>query len=271
MAILSISSRVVYGYVGNSAMVPALQHLGLTVWPVDTVVFSNHPGHGQFRGEVRDPAALAALLEGLADLGVLATCRAVLSGYLGGAETAAVVESALDLVRATNPGALYCCDPVIGDNGRNYVGADVVTAIRERLLPRADLATPNRHELAVLSGTAAADGAADAPVAAARRLPLTGPRLALVTGDRRGDEVWTWLIDAARAESCRHPWRDRPISGAGDLLAAMFLGYWLRLGAPWPALPAAVTRVAEVIDASGGSRDIDVVAGLNAQGRGPRP
>ena len=64
MAILSISSRVVYGYVGNSAMVPALQHLGLTVWPVDTVVFSNHPGHGQFRGEVRDPAALAALLRG---------------------------------------------------------------------------------------------------------------------------------------------------------------------------------------------------------------
>ncbi|MGB1006484.1 MAG: pyridoxal kinase [Thalassobaculaceae bacterium] len=266
MTILSISSRVVYGYVGNSAMVPALQQLGLTVWPVDTVVFSNHPGHGEFQGVVRDPSDLAALLRGLADLGVLATCRAVISGYLGNAENAAVVESALDLVRAANPGALYCCDPVIGDNGRNYVGADVVTAIRERLLPRADLATPNRHELAVLTGAAATAGVDETPVTAARRLPLAGPRLALVTGDRRGDEVWTWLIDAERAESRRQPWRDRPISGAGDLLAALFLGYWLRLGAPWPALPAAVTRVSEMIDASGGTRDIDVVAGLNANG-----
>ena len=265
MAILSISSRVVYGYVGNSAMVPALQHLGLTVWPVDTVVFSNHPGHGQFRGEVRDPAALAALLRGLADLGVLATCRAVISGYLGSADNAAVVESALDLVHAANPGAVYCCDPVIGDNGRNYVGADVVTAIRDRLLPRADLATPNRHELAVLTGDPATIDTDATPVAAARRLPLSGPRLALVTGDRHGDEVWTWLIDPERAESCRQPWRDRPISGAGDLLAALFVGYWLRLGAPGVALPAAVTRVSEMIDASGGSRDIDVVAGLGAQ------
>ena len=157
-------------------MVPALQHLGLTVWPVDTVVFSNHPGHGQFRGEVRDPAALTALLRGLADLGVLATCRAVISGYLGSADNAAVVESALDLVRAANPGAVYCCDPVIGDNGRNYVGADVVTAIRDRLLPRADLATPNRHELAVLTGGPATTDTDAKPVAAARRLPLAGTR-----------------------------------------------------------------------------------------------
>ena len=84
-------------------------------------------------------------------------------------------------------------------------------------------------------------------------------------GDRHGDEVWTWLIDPERAESCRQPWLDRPISGAGDLLAALFVGYWLRLGAPGAALPAAVTRVSEMIDASGGSRDIDVVAGLGTQ------
>ena len=45
-AVLSISSHVARGSVGNRAMVFALERLGFTVWAVPTVLLPHHPGHG---------------------------------------------------------------------------------------------------------------------------------------------------------------------------------------------------------------------------------
>ena len=115
MNVLSIQSAVTYGHVGNSAAVLALQRLGHDVWPVNTVTFSNHPAHGGFRGRVTPAAEVAELIRGVEERGALARCDAVLSGYLGEAGTAAVVLDAVRRVRAASPGALYCCDPVIGE------------------------------------------------------------------------------------------------------------------------------------------------------------
>src|SRR5215470_14028650 len=153
MNVLSIQSSVVYGRVGNRAAVPVLERLGHDVWPVDTVAFSNHPAHGGFRGRVVPAAEVAELLDGLAERGVLARCDAVLSGYLGDAGTAAVVEASVARVCAANPDALYCCDPVIGEVGRGvYVRAGIPEAFRDRLVPLADIVTPNPFELELLTG-----------------------------------------------------------------------------------------------------------------------
>ena len=263
MPILSISSRVVQGYVGNSAIVPGLQSLGFTVWPLDTVVFSNHPGHGRFRGTITDPAHLLALLEGLQELGVLVDCQAVLSGYLGHLETADVVAAAVTMVEAANPNAFYCCDPVIGDDGRNYVDPAIVTAIIEKLLPRAHIVTPNYYELSVLSGVTQNH---ENLVETARGLPLIGPKTVVVSGHRRSDMVRTWAITPRTACWQEWPWRERPINGAGDLLAALFLGYWLADGNSETALAQAVSRLAHVIDTPSGDRDLDVITGLAADG-----
>ena len=111
MAILSIQSRVSYGYVGNSIAVPAIQAAGLEVWPLDTVSFSNHPGHGHFRGEIRPAAEVQAHIDGLAALGVPDTLSAILSGYLGLPETAGVVADAVDKARAVNPTMPFVLDP----------------------------------------------------------------------------------------------------------------------------------------------------------------
>ena len=148
MNVLSIQSSVVYGHVGNRAAVPALERLGHDVWPVDTVAFSNHPAHGSFRGRIVPAAEVRDLIEGLAARGVLGRCDAVLSGYLGDPATGAVVEDAVARVRAANPRTLYCCDPVIGEVGRGaYVRAGVPEAFRDRLVPLADIVTPNPFEL----------------------------------------------------------------------------------------------------------------------------
>ena len=115
MNVLSIQSAVAYGHVGNSAAMLPLQRLGFNVWAVDTVHFSNQPAHGTWRGRVIEPAEVREVVAGLEELDLLATCTAVLTGYLGDPGTGDVVEDTVKRVKAANPEAIYCCDPVMGD------------------------------------------------------------------------------------------------------------------------------------------------------------
>src|SRR5258707_7601624 len=94
--VLSLQSRVAYGHVGNAASVFPLQRLGIEAWALDTVAFSNHTGHGQWRGSGIPAAAIAVLFEGIAALRVLPRIGAVLSGHLGRAANPPVLP---DLVR----------------------------------------------------------------------------------------------------------------------------------------------------------------------------
>jgi pyridoxine kinase len=44
------------------------------------------------------------------------------------------------------------CDPVLGDNGKLYVPAELVKVYKETLVPLAHLLTPNQFELEQLTG-----------------------------------------------------------------------------------------------------------------------
>ena len=125
MNILSIGSWVAYGHVGNAAAVFPMQRLGHEVWAVNTLQFSNHPGYGAFRGQFFQADAVRDIVNGIADRGLLPSCDAVLSGYLGDAAIGDVVLDAVISVKSANPNVLYCCDPVIGDAGPGvYVRQD---------------------------------------------------------------------------------------------------------------------------------------------------
>src|SRR5690242_4777814 len=115
MNVLSIQSHVAYGHVGNASAVFPMQRLGVEVWPVHTVQFSNHTGYGAWRGPVFAAETIREVVRGIGERGILGTCDAVLSGYMGSAEIGAAILEAVEAVRAANPRALYCCDPVIGD------------------------------------------------------------------------------------------------------------------------------------------------------------
>ena len=257
MNVLSIQSSVVYGRVGNRAAVPVLERLGHDVWPVDTVAFSNHPAHGTFRGRIVPAAEVAALVEGLAARGVLGRCDAVLSGYLGEAATAAVVADAVARVRAAHAGALFCCDPVIGEVGRGvYVREGIPETFRDRLVPLADVVTPNPFELELLTGVAPAT--LDAARAAARALIGLGPGLVVATGLRLAEAPGELAVLAARRDEAwvvRHPRRAVRVWGTGDAFAALFLGAYLGRRDARAALEHAVAAldgvlaVAEATDA----------------------
>src|SRR5205814_5942533 len=123
------------------------------VWPVHTVQFSNHTGYGAFRGRVFDAAMIQEVVDGIAERGALGRCDGVLSGYVGAIDTGVAILDAVARVKAANPKARYCCDPVIGDVGRGvYVAAGIPEFMRRHALPAADVVTPNQFELELLAG-----------------------------------------------------------------------------------------------------------------------
>ena len=153
MRFLSLQSHVAYGYVGNRAAVFPLQRLGHEVWAVNTVEFSNHTGYGAWRGRSVPADQVAEIVQGIEALGVLETCDALITGYVGDAALADVVLDTARRVRAANPKAIWCCDPVLGDTDTGiYVKPGIDAFFRDRALPAADLITPNHFELEHLTG-----------------------------------------------------------------------------------------------------------------------
>ena len=233
MSILSIQSHVSFGHVGNSAAVFPLQRLGFEVWPVHTVMFSNHAGYETVRGPVLPPDDLRAVLNGMGDRGCFAKCRAVLSGYLGSAALGQVVLEAVQRARTENPHVVYCCDPVIGDVGKDiYVKETIPAFIAEKLLPEADLLTPNQFELELLSGVQVKD--LNTSVAAARALVARGVSALLVTSLEREDlpqgEIEMLAVSGEEAWLINTPRLEFPVmpNGAGDICAALFTGHYLK-------------------------------------------
>lgn len=238
MSILSIQSAVAYGHVGNAVAVPALQALGYEAWRVDTVAFSNHPGHGKFTGDVRPAAEVTDILRGIESLGVLRTCDAVLSGYLGEPDTAAAVASTVNAARRANPDMIYVLDPVIGDDGRVFVRDGVLEAIGDNLLPLANVILPNVSELGWLSGMAIQD--LPSTFQAARRLLDKGPRVVVITGVEEADEMAAYAVTTDATWRSAAPRRARKFNGTGDLFAALFTGWSMRSCDPAHALAATV-------------------------------
>ncbi|WP_119461691.1 pyridoxal kinase PdxY [Rhodospirillaceae bacterium SYSU D60014] len=268
MNILSIQSRVAYGHVGNAAAVFPLQRLGFDVWPIDTVGFSNHLGYDTWSGRVHEPAELAEILDGLARLGVLERCDAVLSGYLGAAGTGAVVLDAVARVRAANPRALYCCDPVMGDReGGLFVGPDI-PPVFDGLTAAADIALPNAFELEQLTGGSTATLAA--ALEAVDRLRRSGPDLVIVTSLRRQDgpagRIEVLGVDQDGAWLATTPSLNCPTFGAGDTFAALFLGHYLRDRSLETALARAVSAIYAVVEASSeaGTEELRIIAAQDA-------
>jgi pyridoxine kinase len=263
--VLSIQSHVAYGHVGNSSAVFPLQRLGIEVWPVHTVQFSNHTGYGEWTGRVFDGQAIDEVVQGIADRGVLGRCDAVLSGYLGSADIGHAVVGTVARVRAANPDAVYCCDPVIGDVGRGvFVRPGIEDFLRDVAVPTADIITPNQFELDLLAGTTTTS--LDAVKDAVATVQALGPRVvlttSLVTDDTPDDCVDLLAAEGGRYYRVRTPRLRVSVNGAGDAIAALFLAHWLRTGSAAEALGAAAASVFGLLQRTedAGSREILLVA-----------
>jgi pyridoxine kinase len=230
--ILSIQSSVAYGHVGNSAVTFPLMRMGVDVWPVITVHFSNHTGYESWRGPLLSAADLRDVVQGIDERGLLGEVDAVLSGYQGGTDIGAMILDAVALVKLRNPGAIYCCDPVLGDaDVGSYVLPGIAEFMREQVVPAAQIITPNQFELTALTDrqvSTMADVLDAADVARA-----LGPEVVLVTSVVRRDtppaRIEMVAVDSDGAWLVSTPRLPRTFTGSGDVTAATFLAALLRL------------------------------------------
>ena len=220
-----------YGHVGNSAAVFPLQRLGFEVWPVNTVLFSNHTGYGAWRGRIVPLDWVEEIIAGLADRGAIPRTRAVLSGYLGDANLGEAVLRTVARVRGERPDMVYACDPVMGDEGRGFfVKAGIPEFFRDHAMPVADIVTPNQFELAWLAGGPVEDLNDAMDAAAAVR--AKGPKIVVCTSIALDDPAELGILAHSAEASwlCRTPRLPVTLNGTGDVFTALFLGSWLKTG-----------------------------------------
>lgn len=229
MQILSIQSAVAFGHAGNSAAVFPMQRIGVEVLPVYTVNFSNHTGYGAWRGPVMDPADVAAVIAGVEDRGAFPTLDAVLSGYQGSEGIADVIIDAVARVKAANPRALYACDPVMG-NARSgcFVAPAIPALLRDKVVPVADIITPNQFELGFLTGTE--PHTIEETLASADAARAMGPSTILVTSverpDREDGTIEMMVVDHEGAWIVTTPYLPMKANGSGDVTAALFTSHY---------------------------------------------
>ncbi len=246
MNLLSIQSHVAYGHVGNSAAVFPLQRLGVEVWPIHTVQFSNHTGYGAWQGRVFDGGMIREVVQGIDERGVLGICDGVISGYMGSAEIGEAILDAVAKVKQANPAARYGCDPVIGDVGRGvFVRPGIPEFMRDRAVPLADVITPNQFELDYLAGRTTGT-LADA-LAACDAIHARGPEAILVTSlhtsETPADAIDILASDADGRFRVRTPKLPISVNGAGDAIAALFFAHYLASGSVGEALTRASSSV----------------------------
>lgn len=223
MDIITIQSRVTWGYVGNAVAVPVLQALGIHTWPLDTVRLSHHPGHGKPWRQVPDTDELSELLSGAIEK--IGAPFGVLMGYLGTSGQGHVVLDKIATNRSNGHDIPFYLDPAFGDDpDGTYVDPSIIDFYRNNAIQFADVVMPNRYELATLSGHDVSS-IADAMTAShilissgcqgvmASSIPATDGALANV------------FIDSETAYSCSSTCIPLKSKGTGDLLSAAFCGF----------------------------------------------
>ena len=264
MKVLSIQSAVAYGHVGNSAAVFPLQRIGVEVIPVPTVNFSNHTGYGAWRGPLIPPADVADILLGVQERGVFPQIDAVLSGYQGGVGIGDVIVDAVRRVKAANPAALYACDPVMGNAKSGcFVAPEIPDLLRDRVVPVADIITPNQFELGYLTGTEPAS--LESTLASADLARAIGPSTVLVTSverpDREEGTIEMLVVDDAGAWLVSTPHLPFKANGSGDVTAALFTAHYCATRDAALSLERTVSSIFDLIETTyrSGERELQLV------------
>ena len=269
MKILSIQSAVAYGHVGNSAAVFPLQHIGVEVFPVYTVNFSNHTGYGAWRGPVINPSDVREVIQGIEDRGAFADIDVVLSGYQGDEGIADVILDTVARVKAANPDAVYSCDPVMGNAKSGcFVAPAIPVLLRDRVVPAADIITPNQFELGFLTGTE--PDTLESTLASVDLARATGPRTVLVTSverpDREPDTLEMLAVDESGAWIVTTPLIPLKANGSGDVTAALFTAHYRRSGDLADALARTTSSVFDLLTRTheSGERELQLVQSQEA-------
>lgn len=266
---LSIQSSVSYGHVGNSAAVFPLQRIGIDVMPVATVAFSNHTGYGAWRGPLMSGETVREIVTGIDERDGLADVEFVLSGYQGGNDIGDAILDSVALVKERNPKAIYACDPVLGNAASGcFVATEVQELIRDRVIPKADLITPNQFELGFLTNTN--PQTIDETLASVDLVRELGPKHVLVTSvarpDRPENTIEMLAVTDEGAWIVQTPHLPMKANGSGDVTAALFTAHFVKTNDAALALAKTVSSVFALLEntLASGERELQLIESQEA-------
>ena len=190
--------------------------------------------------------------------GWLYDIEAILTGYLPSADHVAEAVHAIMMVQAErNDVCVSCAILFLGDDpGGLYIDEEAATAVRNRLIPIADLITPNRFELEWLTGK---------PVKSLPQALEAGQGLVqkydavVLANALPGDytvAMHDLIVFSDAAFQIEHYRPEVTPYGIGDLLAALHLGHKLNNYPPLVAFARATAGVQNVLDANRGADDL---------------
>lgn len=265
--ILTIQSHVVFGHAGNAAAVFPMQRLGVNVWPLNTVQFSNHTQYKQWKGLVLPPKQIIELTEGIDAIGELANCDAILSGYLGTAEQGREILEVVKRIKSLNPKAIYLCDPVMGHPEKGCVVApEVSDFLLKEAVSAADYLSPNQLELDSFAGRVP-NSLADC-IEMAKGLLKYGPKAIMVKHlnypGKKPENFEMLLVTEKETWHIQRPllaFPKQPV-GVGDLTSGIFLSRLLLGSTLLDAFEFCAAAVHEVLleTQQRGSYELELIA-----------
>lgn len=223
--ILSIQSKVVYGYVGNNMAELAIQLHGLDVISFPTVYLAAHTGHRPIHGKAISRDLFDDLIAGIEAIDVLDTTACVITGYIGSEEILLSSSEFIQRIKKSFPHKLYICDPVMGDmNTGLYVPDSVAEKLISTLVPYCDILTPNQFELEYIlrhkinTITEIIDLIKLNPLLSKKTIVATGCHL----DDTPQGQIETIIIRGEDIERIYSPNVNIDAVGTGDLFTAIF-------------------------------------------------
>ena len=237
--------------------------------PVYTVNFSNHTGYGAWRGPLISPDDVREVILGIEERGAFPEIDVVLSGYQGGEGIADVILDTVQRVKQANPSAVYSCDPVMGNAKSGcFVAPAIPILLRDRVVPAADIITPNQFELGFLTDTQ--PDTLETTLASVELIRATGPRTVLVTSVERPDApdetIEMLAVDDSGAWIVRTPHIPMKANGSGDVTAALFTAHYRGTGDLAYALARTTSSVFELLERThaSGQRELQLVESQEA-------
>jgi pyridoxine kinase len=231
--------------------------MGHEVLSLPTMLLSNRPGYGALAGDRINAAKLDAILDAALANGWLADVDAILTGYIPAAEHAVLCGRWIARVKALNPAAVYLCDPIIGDEPAGvYIEEAAAHAIRDRLVPLADILTPNRFELGWLADHPIPDAAAAVKAAHA----LSRPAVIVTSAPADApDRIANLLVEGREAAATMSARETVWAHGTGDFFAANLLAHKLNGLSNRDALRAAAAAMTMILAASAGQSELALI------------
>lgn len=223
--ILVISSHVIRGSVGSRCSVNVLETMGFPVWSMLTVSMTWQPAHGpshRLNVALQDFQAWADdILRSPWNKDI----ACVMTGYFVSPEQVHIAAALIRDLKKTNPSLIYFCDPVLGDEAGLYVKESVAHAVKEQLLPLADWLKPNRSELEWLCGRQLVS---NAEIIKAAQSMNSDTVLVTSAWAEATNATGNLFITKDNILLVEHPRVEKPVTGLGDMTAALFLSFKLR-------------------------------------------